>query len=106
MSTRQTRDARANEIDRLFERHRRADFPDRLPEERAGVEVTLLDADPSGLVRTWLHDGGRPDPAQRAVVRACLQDLDRLLPELTDVHERRYVGRLRRLAGLLAEAGG
>ncbi len=55
-------------------------------------------------METWLH-GGRLGPAEQSVARACLQDLDRLLPGLTDPHERRYVERLRQLAGLLAEAG-
>jgi hypothetical protein len=89
-----------------YEEHLRARFPERLrDEDPSGVEATILDADLSGLVETWLH-GGRIGPAERSVVRACLQDLDRLLPGLTDPHERHYVGRLRALAELLAEAGG
>ena len=97
---------RADTARRLYEEHLRARFPERLRDETpSGVEATILDADLSGLVETWLH-GGRIGPAQRSVAHACLQDLDRLLPGLTDPHERRYVGRLRELAGLLAGAGG
>ena len=99
--------SRLDRARRLYEEHLRAGFPERLRDEvPSAVDVAVLDADVAGVVSTWVHDGGRPDPALRAVLSACSQDLDRLLPELTDVHERRYVGRLRQLAGLLAEAGG
>ena len=106
MSTSETPDARASEVDRLCEEHRRADFPDRLREERVGVDLVLVDAAPIGVATTWRHDGRRMDATQQTGVSACLQDLDRLRPGLTHPHERRYVRRLRELAGLLAEAGG
>ena len=102
-----TPENRADTLRRLYEEHLRVGFPEHLRDEvPSGVDVTALDADVAGVVTTWLHDGGRPDPAERSVVRACLQDLDRLLPERTDPHERHHVGRLRQLAGLVAEAGG
>ena len=105
MSTTGPREERTDAARRLYEEHSRARFPERFrDEDPSGVEVTLLDAELSGLVHTWLH-GGRVGPAERAVVSACLQDLDRLLPRLTDPDERRHVGRLRELAGLLSEAG-
>ncbi len=98
---------RASKVDGLYEEHRRADFPDRLRnDELAGVDLVLLDADLIGVVTTWLHDGGRVDATQQAVVSAGLQDLAHVLPELTDPHERRYVERLRELARLLVKAGG
>ncbi len=106
MSTTGPREKQADAARRLYQEHSRARFPERLrDEDPSGVEVTLLDAELSGLVHTWLHGGGI-GPAERAVVSACLQDLDRLRPGLTHPHERRYVRRLRELAGLLAEAGG
>jgi hypothetical protein len=106
MSTTGTPENPADTLRRLYEEHVRARFPEGLrDDDPSGVEATILDADLSGLVETWLH-GGRIGPAERSVAHACLQDLDRLLPGLTDPHERRYVGRLRELAGLLAGAGG
>ena len=102
-----TPESRTDRPRRLYEEHLRAGFRERLRNTvLSGVDVTVLDADVAGVVAAWLQDGGRSDPAQRAVARACLQDLDQLLPELTDTHQRRCVGRLREPAALLAEAGG
>ena len=107
MSTTGVPDDRASRVDDLYEEHRRADFPDRLrDDEPAGVDLVPLDADLIGVVTTWLHGGGRLDASQQAVVSTGLQHLDRVLPELADPRERRYVERLRELAGLVAEAGG
>jgi hypothetical protein len=106
VSTTGTPGNRPDTARRLYEEHLSARFPERLrDEDPSGVEVTLLDAELTGLVYTWLH-GGRIGPAERAVVRACLQNLDRLLPGLTDPHEQRYAERLRDLARLLVQAGG
>ncbi len=104
MSTTGTPENRTDTARRLFGEHSRARFPERLrDEDPSGVEVAFLDAERSGLVHTWLR-GGRVGPAERKVVSACLQDLDRLLPRLSDCDERRYVRRLCDLATLLAEA--
>ena len=108
MNTAGTPEELLTTVDRLFEEHRRAVFPERFREETsaAGVDLVLLDAHLAGCVSTWLHGGGRLDAAHGPVVRHCLRDLDRVLPRLTDGHERRYVERLRELARLLVQAGG
>ncbi len=104
-SASETPDARAGEIDRLPEEHRRADFPDRSRGERVGVDLVRVGAALIGVATTWLHDGRRVGATRQTLVSACRQDLDRPRPQLRDVHERRYAGRLRELAGLLAAAG-
>ena len=70
------------------------------------MDLVLLDAHLTGCVATWQHCQGRLDPARHEVVYDCLRDLDRVLPLLTDGHERRYVERLRELARLVVQAGG
>ncbi len=104
MSSTGAREDRPRAVEQLYEEHLRADFPDRWCDELlAGVDLVLLDADLSGVVDTWLHNGERVDGIQRTVAGACLHDLDRVLPQLTDGHERQYGERLRDLARLLAD---
>ncbi|MFC9434230.1 hypothetical protein [Nocardia sp. NPDC057030] len=97
---------RAAVLDRLWEEHLRANFPDRLRgAEPAGVEMVLLDAAIAGCVSTWQDNGGHLDDELLRILRKRIADLDQVLPLLTDTEELRYCWRLHRLAVHAADSG-
>lgn len=91
----------------LWDEHLRAEFPTRLRgEEVAGVDMVMADSDVAGCVITFLEGRGVLDEWRRGILRRCIRDLDSVLPLLTDDEERRYYGRLREVASLVAGAPG
>ncbi|MGW8742608.1 hypothetical protein [Streptomyces sp. WAC 04229] len=64
----------------------------------------MLDADTSGCVLTWLNNDGALDPEGSRILQSCIEDLDRVIPEITDRAGIHYYQRLHRLA-LLVTAG-
>lgn len=90
-------------VSRLWAAHVRAEFPPRLRgEELAGVDMVMLDADIAGCVVTWRACHGSLDEGRRQLMGRLLQDLDRVLPLLSDEQECAYYRRLRRLLELVA----
>lgn len=99
------RSARESAVARLYEEHERAEFPSRLRgEELAGVDLVMLDADIVGCVDAWQGSAGRLDAGRQSILRNCLDDLNRVVPLLTDDREARYYERLRELTRLVLEA--
>ncbi|WP_262009231.1 hypothetical protein [Streptomyces sp. FIT100] len=64
--------------------------------------MVMLDADTAGCVLTWLNNGGTLDPERCRILQSCIEDLDRVIPEITDPAGTRYCQRLRQLALLVA----
>ncbi|MER7149956.1 hypothetical protein [Streptomyces lydicus] len=90
---------------RLWEEHLRAVFPAGLRGvELAGIDMVLLDASVAGCVSTWLNNAGSLDPARSRILQAGIEDLDRVLLEITEAQELRYFQRLRQLAVLVSAA--
>ncbi|MEU8651627.1 hypothetical protein [Streptomyces sp. NPDC048737] len=86
---------------RLWEERRRALFPAGFRGvDVAGVDLVLLDADVAGLVPRELR-GGLDDEGV-AVLRACVADLDRVLPLVGDDYCASCCARPRAMAGLTA----
>lgn len=86
---------------RLWAEHEDAGFPALGETDVAGIDLVLLDADVAGCVVSWRGNSGRLDPASTKIVAACLSDLDRVLPLLTDEQEVVYFRRLRELATIV-----
>ncbi|MFC9228884.1 hypothetical protein ACFTZI_07925 [Streptomyces decoyicus] len=64
--------------------------------------MVLLDADTAGCVLTWLNNGGTLDPRRTRVLRSCIEELDRVIPEITESAGIQYCQRLRQLALLVS----
>ncbi|MFE0629417.1 hypothetical protein ACFW3D_20960 [Streptomyces sp. NPDC058864] len=62
----------------------------------------MLDADTAGCVLTWLNNGGALDRERSRILQRCIEDLDRVIPAITDPAGIQYYRRLRRLALLVA----
>jgi len=60
--------------------------------------MVMLDADIAGSVDTWLSSSTDLDTSRMGVLRDCLDNLDRVLPQLTDAEEADYFACLRDLA--------
>ncbi|MFE0421581.1 hypothetical protein [Streptomyces sp. NPDC058953] len=103
-SSERLRDAAA-----LWDEQRRAPFPAGLRGVAFGdTDLVLLDADIAGCVLTWLNNDGVLDLWRIGILRGCVEDLDRVIPELTPLTGPagvRYYERLRRLALLTLSAG-
>ncbi|MER0482182.1 hypothetical protein ABR737_28245 [Streptomyces sp. Edi2] len=85
----------------LWHEHLRAPFPAGLrgaESEPGGTDLVLLDADTAGCVLTWLNNGGTLDPERTRTLRSRIDDLDRVIPEITEPAGMQYYQRLRRLA--------
>ncbi|MFD5733479.1 hypothetical protein ACFWIY_11670 [Streptomyces sioyaensis] len=88
---------------RLWQEHRHAPFPaDLRGAELAGADMVLLDADIAGCVFTWLNNSGTLAPKRSRILRRCIEDLDRVLPEITEPAGIQYYQRLRQLALLVS----
>jgi hypothetical protein len=71
--------------------------------EFAGTDMVLLDAETAGCVVTWLNNGGTLDPERSRILRGCIEDLDRVIPEIAEPAGAQYFERLRQLALLVSE---
>lgn len=93
---------REDSVGAVWEDHMRTPFPDRLRgEEIAGVDMVMLDADIVGCVDSWRGNHGSLDDDRRRSLIKCTEDLDLVLPLLTDPAERRFYDRLRELARMI-----
>lgn len=66
--------------------------------------MVLLDADTAGCVLSWLNNGGTLDPKRTRILQSCIEDLDRVMPQIANHAGTQYYERLRRLALLVARA--
>lgn len=88
-----------DDIRLLYRRHLEMPFPPRLRgEEIEGVDMVMVDADVAGCVDTWLGSSSNLDAGRIRVLRACGDDIDRILPSLDDPDEVTYYSSARDLA--------
>ncbi|MDH2412392.1 hypothetical protein ACG5V6_25370 [Streptomyces chitinivorans] len=100
-----TRSEQLRDAARLWREHLDADFPaDLRGVEFEGIDMVMLDADTAGCVCTWLNNGGALDPERRHIPQACLEDLARVIPQISAPSGRQYHQRLHRLALLVLSA--
>ena len=66
--------------------------------------MVMLDADTAGCAYTWINNGGALDPERRRILQTCIEDLDRVIPQINDPSGHRYYQRLHRLALLVSRA--
>ncbi|WP_031485456.1 hypothetical protein [Streptomyces bicolor] len=86
---------------RLWEKHQRALFPASFRGVGIeGVELILLDADVAGLVQRELNGG--LDESGIAVLWACIADLDKIMPLISEEYCAAYFTGLRAMAGVAA----
>ncbi|WP_328558476.1 hypothetical protein [Streptomyces coelicoflavus] len=89
----------------LWQEHRDAEFPaDLRGVEFDDIDMVMLDADTAGCACTWIDNGGTLDPQRRRILQTCVQDLDRVIPQISDPSGRRYYQRLHQLALLISGA--
>lgn len=60
--------------------------------------MVMLDADIAGRVVTWLKSSSDLDTVRIGILRGCLDDLDIVLPQLSNPEEVAYYAGLRDLA--------
>ncbi|MGW2659154.1 hypothetical protein ACWC1D_36735 [Streptomyces sp. NPDC001478] len=90
---------------RLWREHRRAPFPASLRRAEFGdTDMVLLDAETAGCVLTWLNNGGVLDPKRTRILESCIEDLDRVIPQINEPAGTKYYERLRQLALLVSGA--
>lgn len=88
-------------LDRLWEEHLRALYPDSFRGvDIEGVELILLDADVAGLVQRELNGG--LDDSGIAMLWACIADLDLIVPLINSEYCVSYFARLRTMARIAA----
>ena len=68
--------------------------------------MVMLDADTAGCVDVWLKHAGQPGSEARTRITTCLNNLNRVLPLLTNPLEADYYRRLRDLANLICDLPG
>ncbi|MCG3043296.1 hypothetical protein L7D48_22450 [Streptomyces sp. S1A] len=66
--------------------------------------MVMLDADTAGCVCTWLNNGGALDPERRHILQTRLENLARIVPQISAPSGRRYYQRLHQLALLILSA--
>ncbi|MFI7359397.1 hypothetical protein ACIBTP_36370 [Streptomyces avidinii] len=97
-STEQVQTAR-----RLWEERRQEPFPDSLRRVTfEGTDVWLLELDIAGCVLRWLDNGGPLDSKNSVLLQSCIEDLERVIPEISDPAAVQYCRRLHRLAVLVS----
>ncbi len=90
---------RMSEAARLRQEHDDADFPaDLRGVELEGIDMVLLDAETAMCVQAWIADEGALTRKLDHILRACVEDLDVVIPHITDPSGRAYYERLRTLA--------
>ncbi|MFJ3818552.1 hypothetical protein [Streptomyces sp. NPDC090056] len=88
---------------RLWHEHLHAPFPASLRGAEFGdTDMVLLDADTAGCVLTWLNSGGALDPKRIRILQSCIEDLNRVIPQITEPAGTQYYERLRQLALLVS----
>jgi hypothetical protein len=92
-------------VARLWQMHLEAPFPAALRGVQIdGIDMVMLDADTAGCVRTWLDHAGQPaSQARTRTITTCLNNLDHVLPLLTNSADADYYRRLRDLAALICD---
>ncbi|MFE1589285.1 hypothetical protein [Streptomyces sp. NPDC059402] len=89
----------------LWQKHRDAEFPANLRGvEVEDIDMVLLDADTAGCASTWINNGGTLDPQRRRFLQRCVEDLGRVIPQISDPSGHQYYQRLHRLALLISGA--
>ncbi|MFJ4334524.1 MULTISPECIES: hypothetical protein [unclassified Streptomyces] len=89
----------------LWQEHRDAEFPANLRGvEVEGIDMVLLDADTAGCASTWINNGGTLDPQHRSILQSCVEDLGRVIPQISDPSGHQYYQRLHQLALLISGA--
>jgi hypothetical protein len=89
----------------LWQKHRDAEFPASLQGvEVADIDMVLLDANTAGCASTWINYGGTLDPQRRRILRTCVEDLEQVIPQISDPSGHRYHQRLHQLALLISDA--
>lgn len=89
-----------NDLLAVWETHRDAGWPKGFGSNEG--ELMTLDTVISGCMVYFLDSSGVLDPQRAGILETCVQDLDQLLPDLSEECSE-YVGRLRVLASLLLE---
>lgn len=90
----------------LWREHMEAPFPARLRgEDVNGVDMVMLDADIAGCVVSCSYGAQRPSAEHRDVLRLCMEDLAKVLPDLSE-GEARYYERLGRMGETILAAAG
>jgi hypothetical protein len=85
----------------LWAEHLKADYPPRLrATDVDGVSMVMLDADVAGCFTVWLDNGGWVDAWRQGILDECMAELDRVIPLLTDRHERKHFARVREMAAM------
>jgi hypothetical protein len=96
---------RIAEVAGLYADARVQPFPSRLYRvDVEGMEMVMLDADVAGCVSSWLSAHGALDDRRRDILSQRLEDLDQVLPQLTDAVEIACSTNLRMLALLVCDA--
>ncbi|GAA1891259.1 hypothetical protein [Asanoa iriomotensis] len=96
---------RVDEVRHLYARYRAMPYPREMrPADVAGVSMILLDANVAGCVHTWLANGGALDTKRWQILASCLDDLDRVLPLLTQEPDHAYFATCRTVARLVLES--
>lgn len=54
------------------------------------IDMVRLDVDTAGCTYTWINNGGALDPERRRILQTCVEDLDRVIPQISDPSGRRY----------------
>ncbi|MEV0982532.1 hypothetical protein [Streptomyces sp. NPDC049915] len=89
----------------LWQEHLDAAFPAHLRGvEFEDVDMVMLDAGTAGCVYTWINNGGVLDYERRRILQRCIEDLDRVIPHISDRSGRQYYKRLHRLALLVSRS--
>ncbi|MEW2624589.1 hypothetical protein [Streptomyces sp. NPDC048106] len=98
-----SRSERIRNAAHLWQEHLDAEFPaDLRGVEFEDIDLVLLDADTAGCAYTWISKGGDLDPERRRLLQTCVEDLDRVIPQIGDPSGRRYYQRLHQLALLVS----
>ncbi|MDH6228848.1 hypothetical protein M2169_005818 [Streptomyces sp. MJP52] len=98
---------RVREAARLWQDHRDAAFPAGLRGvELEGIDMVLLDAETAGCVRTWIDNEGVLDLKRERILQAGVEELELVIPQITDPSGRAYYERLHRLALLVSGVPG
>ena len=93
------------EVRRLWQAHLERPFPPRMRgEEIDGVDMVMVDADVAGCASTWLSSSTNLDSARIGILRACRDDLRRVVPAMSNPTERDYYVGLQALANAVLDA--
>jgi hypothetical protein len=68
------------------------------------IDMVLLDADTAGCAYTWLSNGGSLDSQRSRILQTCVEDLDRVIPQISDPSGHRYYQRLHQLSLIISSA--